>query len=172
MMVGSATLDHTRTYRYELTRPIESVISRGQVGTVTFIMLNPSTANETQDDPTIRKCIGYAERWSCAELIVTNLFAYRTPSPKDLKLAVRRGVDIVGGAINFDWILSSGRRAKWVICAWGNDGELCNQGLATKKALLENGVVLHCLKLTKKGQPYHPLYLKWDVQPVEWKECP
>jgi hypothetical protein len=160
----SAVLDQTRTYRYELTREVEPHTEKAWTQPVTFIMLNPSTADETEDDPTIRKCMGYAARWGFRELVVVNLFAYRTSSPRTLKMAHAREVDIVG-PLNGHFIMNAMHRSKWVVCAWGNNGTLMNKGVNTIKLLLANGITPRYLKVSKNKQPYHPLYLKWE-QPL------
>src|SRR5262249_40146014 len=108
---GSAVFSTDGRYRYLLTRRV----GPGRKS-ATFIMLNPSTADATADDPTIRKCIGFARRWRCGVLRVVNLFAFRATDPDVLKAAA----DPVGPE-NRRWILRSIRRTnrQIVVCAWG-----------------------------------------------------
>ena len=79
-MIKSAEISPCGLYRYSLTRKWEA-----WKGTVNFIMLNPSTADAQEDDPTIRRCIGFAKAWGYGGIVVTNLFAYRATNPKELK---------------------------------------------------------------------------------------
>ena len=167
-----ATLDQTRTYRYELTRSVEPMTDQGRTKPVAFVMLNPSTADENTDDPTIRKCMGYAARWGFSELVVVNLFAYRTSSPRELKIANLHDKDIEG-PLNGHFIMHAMHNSDLVVCAWGNNGALNNKGIRTLKLFYGQGLTPSCLKVSKARQPYHPLYLKWE-QPLiemdsEWK---
>ncbi len=84
MSNNAATLSADRIYRYTLTREVD-MFGNGEAAM--FLMLNPSTADETEDDPTIRRCIGFARRWGYSTLHVANLFAFRATSPADLKMA-------------------------------------------------------------------------------------
>ena len=135
-------------YRYSLTRKWIA----GQGKTV-FVMLNPSTASAMQDDPTIRRCIGFSQRLGHQELEVVNLFAWRTPSPDDL---FRAHGDIVG-PMNDEHILRAARSGNVVIAAWGPAG--ASRGRAAKVTQLLAGVRLYALGWTKDGHPRHPLYV-------------
>ena len=145
-------------YRYRLTR---------HWGTgnkvLCFVMLNPSTANAEQDDPTVRLCISWATRLGFDGLVIVNLFGYQATDPRELKRAANSGVDVVGSE-NTDFVLYSALNADMVICAWGNHGE--NGGDAAKTALKRTGKTLYCLKTTKTGQPVHPLYQPYSLRPV------
>lgn len=147
----NAVISDCGRYRYLLTR---------QVGpgsrTATFIMLNPSTADATTDDPTIRRCIGFARRWGCGKLAVLNLFAFRATSPADMK----RDNDPVGPE-NREWFDRSlqAPHAGQVICAWGVHGEHMGQDRAVLGWLEEHGVEPFALGITRDGHPKHPLYL-------------
>lgn len=122
-----------------------------------FIGLNPSTADETEDDPTLRRCINYAKSWGYGGVCMTNLFAYRATEPSDMKNAK----DPVG-ANNDKWLLKIAKDSSIVIAAWGNDGNFLNRSKSVVKKLPK----LHCLKLNKSGEPAHPLYQKANLQPV------
>ena len=116
-----------------------------------FVMLNPSTADALVDDATIRKCIGWAKRFGYDGIIVVNLFAYRATNPEALKQVV----DPVGPH-NDKWILYAVECAAKIICAWGNNGKLLDRNVEVLK--LMRWWNLYCFKLSKTGQPVHPLY--------------
>ncbi len=128
-----------------------------------FIMLNPSTADSEQDDPTIRRCIAFAQRWGYDALDVANMFAFRTPYPSELWQAE----DPVGPD-NDSWIRSLGDVAECIVVAWGNNGNTDREDhiLGT---LLERREVF-CLGTTGQGSPMHPLYRPADtvIEPY-WK---
>lgn len=145
-------------YRYKLTR---------QVGpgnrTATFIMLNPSTADASNDDPTIRRCIGFARQWGCGRLLVLNLFAVRATDPVDMKKA-----DDPVGPDNKEWFDCSLRDlgkpfAAYglgpVVCGWGVHGSYMDQDLTVLGWLEALGMEPRALGITKEGHPKHPLYL-------------
>ncbi len=146
----SAILSPCGRYRYSLTRTFFT--GRGRV---LFVMLNPSTADAEIDDPTIRRCIGFARRWGFQELAVANLFAWRATDPREL----RQAVDPVGPENDRHLMRLSGC-ADAVIAAWGARGNYHNRA-AEVLGLLE-GAIEH-LGLTKQGHPKHPLYLRADV---------
>lgn len=150
-----ATLDETGSYRYSLWREWDAYTPK-----VGFVMLNPSRADAFVDDPTIRRCIGFAHSWGFGGLEVVNLFAYRTTYPHELSCAV----DPVG--IENDLYLESlGDRVEQIVLAWGNGGSLWNRD-RTVLSLLSNQSAIYCLGLTKVGQPKHPLYMRNDETPV------
>lgn len=122
-----------------------------------IIALNPSTADAERDDPTIRRCIGFAQAWGFQALCVVNLFAWRATLPADLKAAA----DPVGPD-NDAWLRQEARRAGLVLAAWGVHG--VHQGRdAAVRAMLP---ALHCLRRTRDGHPAHPLYLPKTLRPV------
>lgn len=122
-----------------------------------IIGLNPSTADETEDDPTIGRCISFAKAWGYGGLCMTNLFAYRATNPSDMFEAE----DPVGSE-NDEWIEKLAREAGVVVAAWGNDGSF----LGRSKQIIQLIPNLHCLKMNKTGEPAHPLYLKATLQPI------
>jgi len=147
---SGALLSPCRSYRYLLWR-------RWADGPyLNFIMLNPSTADESEDDATIRRCVERAKRMEFSALSVTNLFAYRSTDPRMLKTVA----DPVGPD-NDKALVDTATGAGMVICAWGNHGE--KRAAAVLKIL--SGVRVHCLRKTKIGQPEHPLYIPYDVVP-------
>ena len=141
-------------YRYSLERKWQH--PRQQARRVLFIGLNPSTADHRQDDPTIRRCVGFARDWGFSELEVVNLFAYRATYPSDLKQAT----DPVGKRNDY-WIRRCHRIADLTIACWGNDGEFM-QRADTVLAMLND---LYCLNINRSSQPAHPLYQRADERP-------
>lgn len=147
---NSAVLSPCRLSRYELWR------QWGDSPTCVFIGLNPSTADEMNDDPTIRRCIGYAKRWGYGSLCMLNLFAFRATQPKDM-MAAKDPL----GPDNVDTLLARTAEAGIVIAAWGKDGAFQGWGRQVVKMIPK----LHCLKLNQDGSPAHPLYLRGDLTP-------
>lgn len=143
-----------RQHRYLLWRTL------GKTGpTVLFIGLNPSTADEEANDPTIRRCLGYAKAWGCSRLLVANLFSFRATKPEDLKRA-----DVPVSPDNDNWLASALQYADLTIVAWGNAGLW--RGRQNEIApLLFNP---QCLGITKLGAPRHPLYVTVNLRPVEF----
>lgn len=147
----TATFSPCRRYRYTLTRSIGAGTRRAL-----FVMLNPSTADEAQDDPTIRRCIAFARREGCGSLEVANLFAWRATDPVELRTAP----DPVGPD-NDRHIVEAAGRASLIVCAWGVHGCLLGRERAVRQLLA--GRALHALGFTKEGAPRHPLYVKSDA---------
>lgn len=148
---NSATFSSCRKYRYDLWR-------RWKDGPyVMFIGLNPSTADETNDDPTVRRCIGYAQAWGYSALCMTNIFAWRNTDPAKMK-ATAEPV----GPENDAHLARLASAAGLVVAAWGTHGAHLGRGEAVRK-LIKN---LHCLKLTADGSPSHPLYLPKTLTPA------
>lgn len=130
---------------------------------VNFIMLNPSTADAEQDDPTVRGCIQRAKRWDYGRLVVTNLFAWRATDPS----ALSKVEDPIGPS-NDLVILNEAQRANVVVCAWGTKGGLQGRNERVLKMLREADVALFRLRLTKDGHPEHPLYIPQSQDPEPW----
>jgi hypothetical protein len=152
-MKTDACISRCGTYRYALWR-------RWAAGPqVLFVMLNPSTADHRDDDPTIRRCIGFAARWGYGAVAVGNLFAFRTPSPQVL----RRAPHPVGRA-NDRWLQRLAAESSRVIAAWGNDGAFLGRDAQVRDLLGP----LYALALTQRGQPRHPLYLPGRATPAPW----
>ncbi|HEY9643243.1 MAG TPA: DUF1643 domain-containing protein [Coleofasciculaceae cyanobacterium] len=153
-----AVFDRRKRYRYSLSRQWEEDGDR-----IAFIMLNPSTADDQNNDPTIRRCIRFAQAWGYGSLEVVNLFALRATHPQQL----RQVEDPVG--VECDrYILQAVRAAESTVIAWGNWGRLQNRDRAVL-ALLSSANV-HCLGVNQSGQPRHPLYLKATAQPVQFTD--
>lgn len=157
-MINTARISDCGQYRYRLTRFWGNHHHRR---IMTFVMLNPSTADANIDDPTIRRCIGFAKRDGFAGISVVNLYAYRATDPEALK----RVSDPYG--INNDDTLREALVCSFgdpVVCAWGTKGNP-RSFLDTASRL---GVKLSCLGVTKDGHPKHPLYIKSGQPLVEY----
>lgn len=148
----SAELSPCGQYRWWLRRQWAG--GNGQV--VCFLMLNPSTADATIDDPTIRRCMRFAQEWGYSTLSVRNLFAYRATDPQQLLTTP----DPIGKARG-DVELVAGLTAHKVVAAWGAAVPLRRdrQVLALFRQTRPD-VTLWCLGTTKAGMPRHPLYVK------------
>jgi len=148
-MIKEALLSEDRVYRYSLSR-----IWDKSKPYLLFIGLNPSTADENEDDPTIKRCIDYADRWGYGGLKMANLFAYRATLPSDLKKSKNPiGVD------NNIYIKELSKGAGMTIVAWSNEGSYLNRDKEVLKLIKEP----MCLNINKSGQPAHPLYQKKDI---------
>lgn len=159
--VKSATLSDCRAYRYELSR------KWGPGATMVFVMLNPSTADALVDDPTIRRCVGFAEREGLDGIHVVNLFAFRSPSPAAMKAAADpTGPD--NDAYLARVFLSASAWGVPVVAAWGAHGSFKNRDRRVYEIAKGQGVLLSCLGVTKDGAPRHPLYLPNDATLRGW----
>jgi hypothetical protein len=117
-------------------------------------MLNPSTADATSDDPTIRRCLGFARDWEYGGIVVHNLFGLRATNPAELKTHP----DPVGRD-NDRWLLGAAESRLATVCAWGAHGHLHNRAGIVLGLLRDRGVTPMCLGRTQAGQPRHPLYI-------------
>ena len=154
-MIKSALLSEDKIYRYSLSR-----IWNDSKPYALFIGLNPSTADEKEDDPTIRKCITYAQSWGYGGLMMVNLFAYRATLPSDLKKA-----EEPIGVNNDANIKNLSDNAGIIVVAWGNNGHYLDRD----KDVLNIIKKPMCLKINKSGQPGHPLYQRKNIQPIPYK---
>lgn len=148
---SDATISDCEMYRYSLSR------LWGDGGMMLFVMLNPSTADASTDDPTIRRCTGFAKREKMGSLCVVNLFAFRSKDPETLAKAVDPT-----GPHNWRHVIAGMDDAETIVCAWGAHpiGKLnaytLNQLAGAKRMV--------CLGKTKDGHPRHPLYLPSNQQ--------
>ncbi len=158
-----ARFSPNRRYRYQLTR---------RVGfgddTVAFVMLNPSTADEVVNDPTVRRCINYANAWGYGWLIVTNLSPLRATDPREL-LATGAEPEVIQRE-NEEGILEAASVADLVVAAYGVHGSAEGRADRIVEALTDAGHTVMCLGLTKKGAPRHPLYLQATANPFVFRQ--
>ena len=155
---STASFSRCEKFRYTLTRQWSDEKE------CVFIMLNPSTADADNLDPTVRRCIDYAKREGCGSLAVLNLYAFRTAYPKELKAAGHpvAAPEMTYGQSNWNDScieLCTAHKNKLVIAAWGANAEL--ERALDVMNLLEDRPV-YALGLTKDNAPRHPLYLKKD----------
>jgi hypothetical protein len=152
----SASISDCGQYRYRLTR------YWGPGYMLPFVMLNPSIADASLDDPTIRRCMGFARREGAGGIIVVNLYAFRATSPGDLMRAGKPpGPDNKTALVHI--AQESIATDMPIVCAWGAGGGAMS--LAVVDLLSQFRPRLLCLGFTKDGSPRHPLYVKGD-QPL------
>lgn len=162
MKAGGATFHGE--YRYLLWRADEPFMGAGSFNdpakTVAFIMLNPSTANAHEDDPTIRRCIRFAKETGHSRLLVANIFALRSTDPMGLV-----GHSDPIGPLNDGHLIAVAASAELVVAAWGAFDRLpfMRARVAHVEALLAPLCDLHAMGTTKDGHPRHPLYLRRDA---------
>lgn len=145
-------------YRYLLTR-----IWEPEGRQALFIMLNPSTATEVQNDPTVERCERRARALGFGGFRVANIFAWRDTDPKNMRAA-----DAPVGAQNDAQIVESCDWADQIIAAWGAHGDHLGRGAAMETILRKTGRPVFHLGLTKAGHPKHPLYISYAQQPQRW----
>lgn len=151
-MQRSARFSRCRRYRYVLWRHWDD-----ERPSVMFLALNPSTADHRRDDPTIRRCIGYARDWGYGSLCVANLFAWRATRPSDLMAA-----DDPVGPRNDLWLRRLAGEVELVVAGWGNHGTFLDRAERVRTLFPE----LHYLRLNRSGEPAHPLYLPKSLKPL------
>ena len=141
-------------YRYSLWRIWDS-----SKPLILFICLNPSTADATADDPTIRRCIAFARSWGYGGLYMGNLFAFRATDPAELYKA-----DDPVGPENDKWLLKMASKCQNIVFAWGTKGVLFGRNKLVS-SIFPNS---RCIAKTKVGHPGHPLYLKSELQLMDY----
>lgn len=159
---ATARLSDCGLYRYTLARVWDRDLAH-----VTWICLNPSSADAQNDDPTLRKIVGFSRRWGFGCARVLNLFAYRATKPQDLWAARRRRVDVVGPENDEQLAGVSGQ----VVCAWGLGGAHVPERVVSVLARLASADVV-CLGTTSGGHPAHPLYLPWETPRIPFQGGP
>ena len=144
-MKSSALFSECRTYRYALWRLWDESLD-----SILFIGLNPSTADESHNDPTISRCINFAKKWGYGGLCMANLFAYRATQPRIMMLA-----DDPIGPDNDQILFDLVSKTDIVVAAWGNHGSFMGRSAHIARSIHN----LKCLGFNKSGEPVHPLYL-------------
>lgn len=167
---STAMISDCGTYRYLLRR---RVLGSEDRRTLAWLMLNPSTADATQDDPTIRKVLGFTSRAGYGRLVVVNLFAWRATDPRAVASMLRRGPGHVGerlaraeGPRNRESILHAAEFSAAVVCAWGAMPWAQTQGGRVVGWLRDAGATPLCLGTAKSGAPLHPLMPSYDAHPL------
>jgi len=159
-MERTASLSEDKLYRYELTRRWGECSDY-----VAWVMLNPSTADALEDDPTIRRCLKFTERLGYGKLVVVNLFAFRATDPKKLLDAE----DPIGPQ-NAVFLRDALLKGSLKIAAWGSVPNKLREAIAPVIAVMKaSGYDLKCLGTTKDGSPRHPLYLRSDAELRPWE---
>ena len=156
---STATYSDCLSYRYDLTRVWAPGGRRAN-----FVMLNPSTATELRNDPTVERCERRARALGFGAFRVTNIFAFRATDPRDMRACP----EPVGRPENDDAIRDAAAWADAVVCAWGTHGAHLDRGPEVERLLRHAGHALTTLGLSKAGHPKHPLYIGYDVQPTAW----
>ena len=151
---SGAEFSKCRKYRYTLWRTWDESKPK-----IMFLGLNPSTADETKNDPTVTRCINYSKLWGYGGMYMMNIFAYRTTYPVELK----KQLDPIGPDNN-NWIKKISKSVDKCVGAWGNDGEFLDRSIEIK-GIVKN---LFCLKINGSGEPAHPLYLKSNLKPIKY----
>ncbi|MEL6204583.1 MAG: DUF1643 domain-containing protein [Pseudomonadota bacterium] len=156
---STAAYSPCEKYRYTLTREWAH-----DEGRLLCVMLNPSTATELQNDPTVERCERRARALGYGAFRVCNIFAFRATDPRVMRaeadpVGPENDAAIVNGA---DW-------ADKVLCAWGTHGAHLDRGPAVERLLRATGRPLCHLGLTKEGHPRHPLYIGYATSPVDWR---
>ena len=157
---STAIYSDCENYRYSLTRIWDDSAPR-----VLFVMLNPSTATEVQNDPTVERCERRARTLGYGSFCVCNIFAYRATDPKKM----RAQVDPVGPE-NDPAITDAATWANDIVCAWGTHGAHMDRGADVEHMLRRQPKALTHLGLSIAGHPKHPLYIGYKVQPQLWNE--
>jgi hypothetical protein len=156
-VIAGATFSRDRRYRYRLWRRWDRSLP-----VVAFCMLNPSTADEKRDDPTIRRCIGFAHDWGYGGVEIVNLFAFRATDPR----ALRYAADPVG-CHNDRHLARAARRATLVVTAWGAGADV-RRARRAMRVLSGQRRSLAYLGFTRSRQPRHPLYLPRRLRPISY----
>ena len=163
-IVRSAAVSECGLYRYSLMRRLSPELWHGHLkpGIVLWVLNNPSTADGTADDATVRKCWRYTVGWGygCMEFINTN--PWRSTDPKLAQHPPEQAM-----AINDEWLRNATTDSVITICAWGDKA---NMELARRAhAVMRTLGPLYAMRVTKAGNPQHPLYLPGDTKPQIWK---
>lgn len=143
-------------YRFQL-----SIIWDRTKPSINFLMLNPSTATEKENDPTVEGCEQRARAWRFGGLVVTNIFAIRATDPREM-LSHPEPV----GPGNDYFIIESARECAQTVAAWGNHGSHKSRSTAVLEMLRTYEIKTWALAVNKTGEPKHPLYVARNVPAV------
>jgi hypothetical protein len=163
-----------RRYRYTLWREWDEpemgllgLVASGRLKPGSYLMvigLNPSTADETNDDPTVRRCINFAKHWGFGALCMTNLFAYRATDPEVMKKTMAPVGETIDSntSVNCKHLVKCAAGAGMVLAAWGKHGSHLNRAAQVIRMLPP----MHTLGINKDGSPKHPLYVAASATPI------
>lgn len=159
-MKKEAIISKCKKYRHWLTRSWDD-----KKELAAFIMLNPSTADDKIDDPTIKRCIDFAISWGFGGFVVVNLFDYRATDPKDLKKAEAPCSELAN-----HFVKQAIEQCSLIVPAWGNHGDYLGRSTEIKSLIESYGFpeYFQCLGFNKTGEPKHPLYIKGDTQLIDY----
>lgn len=149
-------------YRYWLLRELVAHVDPLHGKNILWIMLNPSTADCTINDPTIKQCMAFSAMWGYQTMNVVNLFAMRATDPRKLD-----GPRDPVGEENDKWIRYMADSANLIVCAWGSHRYARCRARQIAAMLEDND--LHCLVINKDGMPKHPLYIAHDTPLQKWR---
>lgn len=156
-----ARFSECRRYRYSLWREWDT-----SKPCIVWCGLNPSTADEAVDDPTIRREVAFSKAWGFGGYLKVNAYAFRATQPAVMFAAQRDGIDIVGEANN-DTIRDNLLKYRMFIACWGANID-ARRSWVLREMFKTSLRTVHCMGLTSKGHPLHPLYLRADTQPKKW----
>jgi len=156
---STAIYSDCEKYRYALTRIWDDGGRK-----VSFVMLNPSTATEVQNDPTVERCERRARALGFGAFRVCNIFAWRDTDP----FKMRKAAEPIGPG-NDEAIADACDWADMAVCAWGTHGEHLGRGPQVAKIMRATQAPLYHLGLSKAGHPKHPLYIAYSQQPMLWE---
>ena len=163
--MAAAVFSPCRRYRYVLERDLlEPLLMPARPKVASFIGLNPSTADEMVDDPTLRRCQAFARTWGYDRLRMLNMYAWRSTDPEALW-----GLPDPVGPENDAHLTAGTADAGVIVCAWGVNAEAAREADLVR-LLHGNGRSLSALKLTQDGRPNHPLYLPKSLVPIPYAE--
>ncbi len=160
-MTNACVFSPDRRYRYTLIHRWDDLLTPPRGRRIAWICLNPSTADEDQLDPTLRRIRGFSEAWGYTHFVMLNAFAFRATVPADMKTAA----DPVGPD-NDHWIAHWAESAEQVMVGWGEHGAHHDRH-AQVQALLDPRKTF-CLARNASGQPKHPLYVARTTRPVRY----
>lgn len=153
-----AEISDDQLYRFLLTREWDS-----NKGKVMWIMLNPSTADAMNDDPTIKKCVSYADKWGYGSIAVVNTNPFRSPNPKEMR---GHSLPVDVWVQNHAVIERESANADMIVAGWGNDAEF----EALKFFVNRFGNRLFALQVNNTAHPAHPLYLNGSLEPRPYRD--
>jgi hypothetical protein len=161
---ATATFSMDRRYRYRLWRRLSEQRDPHQFSLrLACVLLNPSIASATTEDPTLRKCIGFARRWGYHEIVIVNLFALIATDPAELLDAA----DPVGSANETFLRQELDRYADAVLLGWGTHRAV-RLATSSLRVVTESRAKASCLGINKDGSPKHPLYVPYATKPTIW----